>query len=137
MESSATSFAPMGGSRNDLERPPSTGITAPTITLGTAPIRDTTMVPTADGHGMPTTRIEGMEALETQMLQDQVDLNNLSDSEKMMKQEELSFYSASDNDQGDDNIWGLLSGVGGNIYEWYVDSILADSSSQEGLYMRE
>jgi hypothetical protein len=55
----------------------------------------------------------------------------------MMKQEELSFYSASDNDQGDDNIWGLLSGVGGNIYEWYVDSILADSSSQEGLYMRE
>ena len=33
--------------------------------------------------------------------------------------EELSFYSASDNQHGDDNIWGLLSGIGGNIYEWY------------------
>lgn len=40
-------------------------------------------------------------------------------SEKLMRQEEESFYSASENDHGDDNIWGLLSGVGGNIYEWY------------------
>jgi hypothetical protein len=32
--------------------------------------------------------------------------------------EELAFYYHSDTDHGDDNIWGLLSGVGGNIYEW-------------------
>jgi hypothetical protein len=46
--------------------------------------------------------------------------SNISESEKQMKEEELSFYSASENEFGDDNIWGLLSGVGGNIYEWYV-----------------
>ena len=44
----------------------------------------------------------------------------MTEAEKNMKDEELSFYSASDNDCGDDNIWGLLSGIGGNIYEWYV-----------------
>ncbi len=44
----------------------------------------------------------------------------MTDAERQMREEELSFYSASDNDHGDDNIWGLLSGVGGNIYEWYV-----------------
>ena len=39
-------------------------------------------------------------------------------SEKLMKMEEESFYSMSDVETGDDNIWGLLSGVGGNMYEW-------------------
>ena len=42
----------------------------------------------------------------------------LSPDEQLMKMEEESFYSAHDNPHGDDNIWGLLSGVGGNIYEW-------------------
>ena len=65
-----------------------------------------------------STRIEGMEALEQQQQQIQDDDDNLSEAEKRMREEELSFYSASDNKQGDDNIWGLLSGVGGNIYEW-------------------
>jgi len=37
----------------------------------------------------------------------------------LLRQEEETFYAAPDNEQGDDNIWGLLSGVGGNIYEWY------------------
>jgi hypothetical protein len=32
--------------------------------------------------------------------------------------EELAFYYQSSTEHGDDNIWGLLSGVGGNIYEW-------------------
>lgn len=45
---------------------------------------------------------------------------NMTEAEREMKMEELSFYSAPDNVHGDDNIWGLLSGVGGNIYEWYV-----------------
>jgi hypothetical protein len=60
------------------------------------------------------TRIEGMEAL------DNIEEPMLSVAEKNMREEELSFYSASENEHGDDNIWGLLSGVGGNIYEWYV-----------------
>jgi hypothetical protein len=64
-----------------------------------------------------TARIEGMEKLQTPFAEDN---ENLTEAEKRMKEEELSFYSASDNDHGDDNIWGLLSGVGGNIYEWYV-----------------
>ena len=37
---------------------------------------------------------------------------------KLMREEEETFYSHSTNNHGDDNIWGLLSGVGGNIYEW-------------------
>jgi hypothetical protein len=68
------------------------------------------------------TRIEGMEALDKPMIDGDDSNNNhnrMSEAEKRMKEEELSFYSASDNDHGDDNIWGLLSGVGGNIYEWY------------------
>lgn len=74
-----------------------------------------------------STTIEGMEALDEDDRQqnDYYDNNrlsrsvsNMSESERQMKEEELSFYSASENDFGDDNIWGLLSGVGGNIYEW-------------------
>eukprot|EP00339_Tiarina_fusa_P026417 CAMPEP_0117043596 /NCGR_PEP_ID=MMETSP0472-20121206/30291_1 /TAXON_ID=693140 ORGANISM="Tiarina fusus, Strain LIS" /NCGR_SAMPLE_ID=MMETSP0472 /ASSEMBLY_ACC=CAM_ASM_000603 /LENGTH=567 /DNA_ID=CAMNT_0004755153 /DNA_START=260 /DNA_END=1963 /DNA_ORIENTATION=+ len=72
----------------------------PTTTVMTAPIKT-------------STRIEGMEAL------DNIEEPMLTEADKRMREEELSFYSASDNDHGDDNIWGLLSGVGGNIYEWY------------------
>jgi hypothetical protein len=73
-------------------------------------------------NGAPT--IEGMDTV----YRDAANLgnNNESDSddeipadEKLMMEEEQSFYSASENEHGDDNIWGLLSGVGGNIYEWY------------------
>jgi hypothetical protein len=60
-----------------------------------------------------STQIEGMEALAA-MAQDE----NLTEAERSMREEEISFYSASDNEYGDDNIWGLLSGVGGNVYEW-------------------
>jgi hypothetical protein len=88
-----------------------------TTTTATAPIVDTTMIPIRGGP-KPTTRIEGMEALESSLSIG--DPGYLTESEKAMKEEELSFYSASDNEHGDDNIWGLLSGVGGNIYEWYV-----------------
>ena len=48
------------------------------------------------------------------------DYANMTDAEIQMREEELSFYSANDNEHGDDNIWGLMSGVGGNIYEWCV-----------------
>ena len=78
------------------------------------------------------THIEGMEKLEQQAQNlvggDDTD-DVLSDDERRMREEELSFYSASDNKQGDDNIWGLLSGVGGNIYEWYVRNFTTSSSS--------
>lgn len=65
--------------------------------------------------------IEGMENVHSDALaiNDSSSDCGLSKSEKLMLAEEQSFYSASTNDAGDDNIWGLLSGVGGNIYEWY------------------
>lgn len=65
--------------------------------------------------------ISGME----NVYRDQAAINGSADSdsdipasEKLMKLEEQSFYSSSEVETGDDNIWGLLSGVGGNIYEW-------------------
>lgn len=110
--------------------PPPTSF-ATTTTAGAVPIVDTTtttaaapmMVDTATKFGRTssarqrsfTARIEGMEKLQTPFAEDN---EGLTEAEVQMKQEELSFYSASDNDHGDDNIWGLLSGVGGNIYEW-------------------
>ena len=42
----------------------------------------------------------------------------MSPEEISLKQEEERFYSAPANEAGDDNIWGLLSGVMGNVYEW-------------------
>ena len=60
-------------------------------------------------EGPRETRIEGMEALDS-VANDEVRAN--------ITAEELSFYSASENDHGDDSLWGLLSGAGGNIYEW-------------------
>lgn len=59
--------------------------------------------------------IEGMDAVHDYQAADD---DTLTEAEKQMRDEELSFYSNSENDFGDDNIWGLLSGVGGNIYEW-------------------
>ena len=77
-----------------------------------------------------TAEIEGMDTVlkdqqQQQQYQQGNDENNnndqhLTEAEKSMRDEELSFYSNSTNDYGDDNIWGLLSGIGGNIYEWYV-----------------
>jgi hypothetical protein len=82
----------------------------------------------ADGTTTTTTatRIEGMEALQEQQqgrggdYHFELDDEELTECDKQMKEEELTFYSSSQNDHGDDNIWGLLSGVGGNVYEWYV-----------------
>eukprot|EP00934_Nitzschia_sp_Nitz4_P002871 Nitzschia sp. Nitz4//scaffold27_size158506//108195//110418//NITZ4_002613-RA/size158506-snap-gene-0.203-mRNA-1//1//CDS//3329545527//2861//frame0 len=88
---------------------------ASTTTGTTVPVRDTTTLraaPTSSGAATASEpqsmTIEGMEALE--------EYKGLPSA---ISQEELSFYSNSENAQGDDNIWGLLSGVGGNIYEWY------------------
>lgn len=58
--------------------------------------------------------IEGMDAV----LKYDKEAENLTESQRQMRDDELSFYSNSENEFGDDNIWGLLSGVGGNIYEW-------------------
>ena len=133
------------GTPSGMSSIPSTGITAPIVdttlmsvpsTGMTAPIRDTTFPlssigsasgfvgysqgsypPVQSGASFPkpkgSTRIEGMEALNITLEKD-----DMTESEKRMKEEEISFYSASDNEHGDDNVWGLLSGVGGNIYEW-------------------
>lgn len=66
-----------------------------------------------------TTKID-MDAVHRDALaqNDSESFDGLTHEEKLMKEEEQSFYSASDKEHGDDNIWGLLSGVGGNIYEW-------------------
>ena len=42
----------------------------------------------------------------------------LTEADQQMQEEEFAFYYHSTTEHGDDNIWGLLSGVGGNIYEW-------------------
>lgn len=68
--------------------------------------------------GRPTTAIEGMEAVHMYDKTKDAAEENLTEADKQMRDEELSFYSHSENEFGDDNIWGLLSGVGGNIYEW-------------------
>ena len=62
--------------------------------------------------------IEGMDAVHDYERHRDSDEDNMTEAEKQMRDEELSFYSNSENEYGDDNIWGLLSGVGGNIYEW-------------------
>jgi hypothetical protein len=46
------------------------------------------------------------------------DYSRYLEDDRQMAAEELSFYSASENEHGDDDIWGLLSGVCGNIFEW-------------------
>jgi hypothetical protein len=66
------------------------------------------------------TEIEGMDAVRQFENEEKEHNDQMTEAEKQMRDEELSFYSNSENDLGDDNIWGLLSGVGGNIYEWYV-----------------
>ena len=70
--------------------------------------------------GTPAGRIEGLEALQQEGEGDHIEDEHLTESEKRMKEEEMTFYSSTHNDHGDDNIWGLLSGVGGNVYEWYA-----------------
>lgn len=65
-----------------------------------------------------TTTIEGMDALRRDEADASTTADNMTETERQMRQEEISFYTNSENDHGDDNIWGLLSGVGGNIYEW-------------------
>jgi MHS family proline/betaine transporter-like MFS transporter len=68
----------------------------------------------------PRAMLDGMDQLRRD---DEAHLHGNKDktaeAKKRMREEEISFYSNSENEYGDDNIWGLLSGVAGNIYEWY------------------
>jgi len=82
--------------------------------------------------GSSNARIEGMDQLDTDNQDIEGKYANMTDAERQMREEELSFYSASDNDHGDDNIWGLLSGVGGNIYEWYDFAVYGLLASEIG-----
>jgi hypothetical protein len=68
----------------------------------------------------PQAAIEGMDTVRDYDQAHLHDDEHLTEAERQMREEELSFYSNSENEFGDDNIWGLLSGVGGNIYEWWV-----------------
>ena len=95
-----------------------TPTTTTTTHIPEAPMIDATRVRSSSTRSR--TRIEGMDKLSTKDRQIDAEYANMTEAERQMREEELSFYSASDNDHGDDNIWGLLSGVGGNIYEWYV-----------------
>jgi len=58
--------------------------------------------------------------------------STLSLNSKLMREEEETFYSAEDNPYGDDSIWGLLSGVAGNMYEWYDFAVYGLLSSEIG-----
>lgn len=93
--------------------------------MSRAPIQDTRSL-SAPGGPIDFSRqrtdctIENMDALKEDLDKKDAEFANLSTEDQLMKQEELSFYSSSTHDHGDDNIWGLLSGVGGNIYEWCV-----------------
>ncbi len=49
------------------------------------------------------------------------------------KQEEELFYNAEENDQGTDDLWGLLSSAGGNIYEWYDFAVYGLLASEIGM----
>ena len=60
------------------------------------------------------------------------DENSLTHDEILMRKEEDEFYSAPDNDVGDDDVWGLLSGVVGNIYEWYDFAVYGLFASEIG-----
>ena len=82
------------------------------------PIAQAPMIDATKIRSRSKTRIVGMDRLDNPP-DTEGEYANMTDAERQMREEELSFYSASDNDHGDDNIWGLLSGVGGNIYEWY------------------
>jgi len=81
-----------------------------------------TVEPAAFGRrtssGRKIASIEGMETVRQYEQEHPHGDENLTEAEKQMRDEEISFYSNSENEHGDDNIWGLLSGVGGNIYEW-------------------
>jgi hypothetical protein len=80
--------------------------------------------------GRPKTEIEGMDAIQRyEESTRKEEEENMTEAEKQMRDEELSFYTNSENEFGDDNIWGLLSGVGGNIYEWYVTAICSRDGS--------
>lgn len=72
--------------------------------------------PLNKSRSRPRAQIEGMDAI--QRYEESHAEEQLTEAERQMRDEEISFYSNSENDFGDDNIWGLLSGVGGNIYEW-------------------
>jgi len=74
--------------------------------------------PRKSSRSRPRTQIEGMDAIQRYEESHVESDDNLTEAEKQMRDEEISFYSNSENEYGDDNIWGLLSGVGGNIYEW-------------------
>jgi hypothetical protein len=64
-------------------------------------------------HNAPeSVQIEGMFHL-----QENNDDHDLTEAQKSMKEEELSYYSDSENKHGDNNIWSLLAGVAGNTFE--------------------
>lgn len=71
---------------------------------------------TQESQGRPL--FEGMDAIQRYADEHANDEAQMTEAEKQMLDEELSFYSNSENEFGDDNIWGLLSGAGGNVYEW-------------------
>ena len=111
-----TGFVDMNNQQESLLQSTAT-TTATTTTIMTAPIQETTTIGTLGGSLVGNVSMEGLTDDSTNI---HMEYHDMTEAERRMKEEELSFYSASENEHGDDNIWGLLSGVGGNIYEWYV-----------------
>jgi MHS family proline/betaine transporter-like MFS transporter len=53
-------------------------------------------------------------------------------TKSVFKKDEEAFYNADTNDDGTDDIWGLLSSAGGNIYEWYDFAVYGLMSNEIG-----
>jgi len=58
--------------------------------------------------------------------------SDMTPNRSILKEEENKFYAAEDNNMGDDDIWGVLSGVGGNMYEWYDFAVYGLLASEIG-----
>ena len=98
--------------------------------------------------------IDPNAAFQNQLLQNQISSESMSDSlckgltnsddnsslppkpKSQFKQEEELFYNAEENDQGSDDLWGLLSSAGGNIYEWYDFAVYGLLASEIGAFFR-
>jgi len=85
-----------------------------------------------DLHNYPPFQSFSMDSTEVSV--NNIHSGNSSSDEDidLIDMEEESFYSSSTNEHGDDNIWGLLSGVAGNIYEWYDFAVYGLLSSEIG-----
>jgi len=89
--------------------------------------------PTLSSLAMATTGNAVLNGATSPVVVDDDDSDSgLTHDEILMQREEDAFYRAPENDAGDDDVWGLLSGVVGNIYEWYDFAVYGLLASEIG-----